>query len=169
MQKPKPKEAPTRRFLDARFRPRILCLPLGMTQFVRSNLPPKALFTQSCHPERNTVTRRRRALLRDLPLGALRLLDFGKWDCRERRLRRFAEMLTKIHPCQGLDRLRFGVGDSSLHALRPRILCLPLGMTRYVCSNCIAQRQRLRASLYRSERHDGLAKLHRRGCSTHAS
>ena len=127
------------------------------------------LFAQVCHPESNTITRRRRALLRDLPLGALYLLDSGKWDCRDRLLRRSAGTLTKIYPCKTLSQKRLQAGDSSLHALRPRILCLPLGMTRYVCSNCIAQRQRLRASLYRSERHDGLAKLHRRGCSTHAS
>ena len=59
------------------------------------------LLAQACHPESNTATRRRRALLRDLPLGALHLLDFGKCE-------------TKNYPCQSFSRKRLRHGDSSM-------------------------------------------------------
>ena len=62
------------------------------------------------------------------------LISFRLWQAR------------KNYPCRNLSRKRFGKGDSSLRALRPRKMCLPLGMTRkgyaYVCIN-IANRQRL--------------------------
>ncbi len=120
------KNAPTARneTFGMSSRKQLIAIDVRSSNFARSSLSSRnVLYAQICHPESNTIPRRRRALLRDLPLGALYLLDFGKCE-------------TKNYPCQSFSRKRFEKGDSSLRALRPRILCLPLGMTRSVCSSC---------------------------------